>query len=975
MQQFRFCLLLFFFFLTGLAFGQFTHPSYRQYTMRDGLPQMQIWSMFQDSRGYLWIGTKGGLSRFNGEKFTNFTEKDGLADNLIEVICEDFTGRIWVVTRKGLSVMDGKTITTYPFPHNNMQIVATPDGKIWINGTNKSSEAFFGYFENGNFNSLIDKYPELLSVSFVDIKYLEQKTSLFISTGHKIFELKDGKLKLLKVVSGEMRMVKKDSTILFQEWDAANDVTVYELHQGNIVKVAQITKGQLVGRNESCYRHEFINGAKRSQIFVLAPDTFEIKDFPDQYLNVSLTDRDQHMWVGSEEGAILNFSGGFETYKRDILPMIWSIVEDHRQNIWFASLNYGLMKYDGKSIVNYPVHNLVKYGSYFYFQAQVDKNGTVYFPNNFGIMYFDGKSFGRIPNTLCWASYYDTTRNLLFGGFFKRVEVYDLDHHQVCQIDEHNGLPVTGSVAAFGKDRKGNIWMGGATGLARYNWETGQIKSYFGVNTKYPGEGVVSIYTDPTGQTWFGGTHGLLWYDERNDKIYNVDQDEIPEIVNLVSSIDSTWLVFSQPAGIYLMDLKKFRKEGKIVLTLFNERNGFGGLEPGQNGAMKDSEGNIWMTTGTEVVKLNPKQLDFKKNKINLRILAFNGKAIPFNQNTLELPRNDRSAVLQFETICFNRPKATQYSWRIAGESKEWTAWQEENFAVLTNLPDGESVLEVRTKIPGLPGSETIASISLFANLAIWKQDWFFPVLSGTILLLVIVSVFLLFQARTKMVQVGKQAKMFQLQAILSQMNPHFIFNVMASLQSMILTANIEKANEYLVKMSNLIRGFLEASISTSIPSGKNMEQNELPLQNALDVVENYVQFQQLIYPEKFNFELYVAPEIDLIQQTLPPMLIQPFVENAIRHGLLQKEGPGVLKISITPNDGKGVKIEIEDDGIGIQKAIKLMRRSNLLYTSRGKELTLTRIKLLNELGYNIRFETSSSDLGTKVTIIVGYDT
>ena len=973
-MAFRLFVILLLFTVTARSTDQLTHPSYRQYTMRDGLPQMQIWSMFQDSRGYMWIGTKGGLSRFNGEKFTNFTEKDGLADNLIEVIREDYSGKIWVVTQKGLSMMDNQTITTFPLPHTNLKIAPTPDGKIWVLGAKRTPETIFGYFENGTYTSLIEKYPELQSVIFVDIKYLASKKSLLISTGHKILELNKGKMNLLKVVSGEMRMAVVDSTIVFHEWDAANNMTIYELHQGNITEVAQISDGQLLGKNLSRYHHEIINGIKRSQIFILAPDTFEIKDFPGQYLNVCLRDHDQHLWTGSEEGAIQSFSGGFKTYKRDFLPMIWSIVEDHQQNIWFASLNFGLMKYDGKTIVNYPAQSLVKYGSYFYFQAQAGQNGVAYFPNMLGIMYFDGSSFGRIPNTLCWASYYDNARNLLFGGFLRRVEVYDQNHRRVRLIDDHDGLPVTGSVAAFEKDRNGNIWMGGATGLACYNWETGRMKSYFGGNGKLPSEGVVSIYTVPGGTTWFGGTHGLLWYDEKNDSIRKIESDEISEIVNMVSSIDSTWLVFSQPTGIYLMDLKKFRQEKKIVLTLFNERNGFGGLEPGQNGAMKDSKGNIWMTTGTEVVKLNPKALDFKKDKVTVRISGFNGKTIPFNQDLMVLPKNDRSAVIQFETICFNRPKAAQYSWKIEGSEQDWSAWQKEDYAVLTNLPDGKSVLQVKTKIPGLPDSEAIASILLTVNIAIWKEEWFFPTMLGLVSLLVLLSLALLLLGRTKMVQINRQAKIFQLQAILSQMNPHFIFNVMASLQSMILSANIEKANEYLVKMSNLVRGFLEASVSTSISRTKDLKQSETSLQNALDIVHNYTQFQQLIYPDKFDYEIYVDPEIDLIHQTLPPMLIQPFVENAIRHGLLQKTDKGFLKISITLTGKGSLNIEITDNGIGIRKAGEMMRRSNLLYTSRGKELTLNRIKLLNEMGYNIRFDTLSSDQGTKVTITIAYD-
>jgi len=210
---------------------------------------------------------------------------------------------------------------------------------------------------------------------------------------------------------------------------------------------------------------------------------------------------------------------------------------------------------------------------------------------------------------------------------------------------------------------------------------------------------------------------------------------------------------------------------------------------------------------------------------------------------------------------------------------------------------------------------------------------------------------------------------MFQLQAILSQMNPHFIFNVMASLQSMILSANIEKANDYLVRMSNLIRGFLDASASATFSRSKSISATELPLKKELEILDHFIQFQQLIYPDRFDYELSLGSEIIPEKLTIPPMLIQPFVENSIKHGLLQKGGKGKLKISIYFSEKQTLIVEIEDNGIGIERAEALEKQSHLLYTSRGKELTLKRIKLLNDMGYFIQFRIDSTELGTKVTL------
>lgn len=953
-----------------ISHAQLTLPPYRHYTLRDGLPQMQIWSMFQDSRGYLWIGTKGGISRYDGEKFTNFSQVDGLADNRVDLIYEDYSENIWIITRFGISVFDGQKLKTFPSNHSQFFLAPSSDGKVYYYGSTDmtNQKAVFGYIEHGKFVSLIEKYPLLADFTSVQIAWLEKSNSLLISTGKKLYELRNAALILLNSDLSAPQFIKRDSTIYLYKWQDSNHLSIYKYLTHGLELEAEVIDGQYVGSKRPSQMHVVRLGLGYTKVHLLTSDTVKKFDFPDKWINVVFLDRENRLWIGSEEGLFKVYPQGFETYQRDALPMVWSMIEDKQQNMWFASLNFGLKKLVGDSIIHFPAQSIAKYGSFFYYQAQVDEQGTVYFPNYHGVMYYNGKSFGKISDGYCPASYYDKERKLLLVGSKQHIEAYDQQHRKVREVGPAEGVQIRGWFAAFDKDQKGNIWMGGGTGLVSYNWDTGKINNYTRDNGKLPCDGVSCIYQPPTGEIWFGGTQGLLRYDEKKDSILQLNTPEIQDAVNLVSSIDSTWLLFSQPTGIYLLDLKKFRKENKIELHLFNEQNGFVGLEPGQNGAVKDSKGNIWMTTGTEVVKLNPKELDFKKHNITVRISGFNGKPLSYSQKEISLPRNDRTAVIQFETICFNRPKAALFSWRIK-DRQDWSPWQDENYAVLTNLQDGKSILQVRTTIPGLPDSESLSSIPITVNIALWKQEWFFPTLLGLVSILVLLSLVLFLQTRTRLIQINKQAKMFQLQAILSQLNPHFIFNVMASLQSMILSANIEKANDYLVKMSNLIRGFLDASASASFSRSKNINATELPLKKELEILDHFIQFQQLIYPDKFDYELSLGAEIIPEKLTVPPMLIQPFVENSIKHGLLQKSGKGKLKISIYFSEKQTLNIEIEDNGIGIKKAEALIKQSHLLYTSRGKELTLKRIKLLNDIGYFIQFRTDSTDSGTKVTL------
>lgn len=972
----RIRLFLFSFLLSILGIAQNTYPPYRQYTLRDGLSQMQVMSLFQDSRGYIWIGTKGGLNCFNGEKITSFANKQGQAGEYIVQIDEDVRGNIWASANRGIIKYDGQTLTA--FPNDSLlypRIAAAPDGKIWYIANDPKGGTQFGYLENGRFFDQTKNNPEYRYDSQTSIGYDRKNNVLLTCNLSRLFEIKDNRVSWINSAPDSLEVIRANSALFLFRKNNAKSWTLYEYDQSNIKPVAESKNGQFVKYRKIEHPIRFKPMFDLGRIYAISNDKFETFDFPEFQKNSYIADSEEHSWIGTEEGLYQVFTGGFETYKREYLPQVWSMVEDHIGNIWFSSYYDGLKKFDGKTIQSFPAEKLKKYGQNLYFHPSVDKRGKLYFPGGTGVITYDGQRFGHIDGVNYMTSFYDRDRDLLWIGSHQKAEVYDQHLKLVRTIGSAQGLGMTRFVLTIAKDKDRFYWLGGGSGLCRYNWDTRETTNYTRENNRLPANGVLSIFNTPEGRTWFGSANGLLYYDSKNDSIHKIDREEISNTVSFVTAIDSTWLVFSQPTGIYLMDLKKFNRSGEVELHLFNEKNGFLGIEPGQDGAMADSRGNIWMTSSTEVVKLNPQKLEFNNYRTNLRVTEFNGEPIPFVQKQLELPRNSTTAIIQFETICYNRPKPAQYSWKIEGRDQEWQSWTEKDYGVLHDLPDGRSTLLVRTKIPGLPGAEKVISMPIIVSVALWRQTWFFPSLLGIIIFLVIIALSMLFQARAKMVQINRQAKMFQMQAILSQMNPHFIFNVMASLQSMILSANIEKANEYLVKMSNLVRGFLEASVSTGISKkSTDLKQFELPLQNALEVIHNYIQFQQLIYPDKFDYELFVDPAIDPIKQTLPPMLIQPFVENAIRHGLLQKAGKGFLKILITHTENNFLNIEITDNGIGIKKASEMMRRSNLLYTSRGKELTLNRIKLLNEMGYNINFDTASSDQGTKVTITIAYD-
>jgi ligand-binding sensor domain-containing protein/two-component sensor histidine kinase len=932
---------------------------------------MQVVSLFQDSRGYIWVGTKEGLNCFNGEKFTSFTDKDGLADDYILHITEDVEKKIWVSTGRGLACYDGNKIIAYPNDDVHFPVIApAPDGKIWYFGEGRQHKVTFGYFVDGNYVSPMAYFPNLKFDGLMDIAYSQKDSSVLVINAHSAYEVKGKSMRELLSTTDTIFMIKPASgELLIASMHQKVNFKIYEYQAGKLVEAATIWNERLIGKNHLKNPITFSLDAARLPIYTLTPDTLQVGHYHGLQKNNFLNDRDNQLWLGSEDGLYQIYSSGFETFKKEYFPQVWSIAQDFNGNIWFASFNFGLKKFDGTTITEFPNLWNSKIARYYHFHPSIDKRGTLYFPNGLGILVYDGKSFRSIKSSPpCLTSYYDKERDLLWAGFLKKAEIYDRNLNLKRTVSEADGMEIKTYIVAIGKDQQGLYWLGSFSGLTRYNWDTGRLTNYNSRNKKLPANGVVSIFNDTRGRTWFGSTDGLLWYDNTKDSIRKIECEQLAGAVSFVTAIDSSWLVVSQPAGIYLMDLQAFYKQDKVILHLFNEKNGFSGIEPGQDGAFVDSKGQVWMTTSTEVVKLDPQKIKLNNNTLNIRISEFNGIRLPFGENQVRLPQNERTAVLTFDAICFNRPFPVQYSWKIEG--RDWSPWQEENYAVITSLPQGSSMVQVRAKVLGLPLSDfAYETISLQANIALWKQEWFFPVLLGLVSLLVIIALIMLYQAKARMTIINRQARTFQLQAILSQMNPHFIFNLLASLQTMILSANIEKANDYLVKMANLIRGFLDASVSTSQSQSANPEESELPLTKELEILKSYIEFQQLIYPEKFEAKIVVDPAIEIEKQTIPPMLIQPFVENAIRHGLLQKSGKGALEINITYPEKNVLFIEISDNGIGIQRAGEMVRKSRFLYTSRGKELTINRIKLLNEMGYNIQTDTQSTDSGTIVTI------
>lgn len=968
-----FCILLIML-CWSVSFAQpsLTLPNYRQYTLRDGLSQMQVISLFQDSRGYIWVGTKAGLNCYNGEKFVSYTTKKfpEIENDHIKQICEDNQGRIWAVTISGILRFDGNKLDYFRVDDNlNISIAADKDGRIWFSKLHQSGfKVSIHYIERDSIKTLPVDFPESKTIPFVELKYGNEEDVLLLSIGNLLYQIKNGKPQVIHRNNSFIHFFPGTSKVFFGESEDYNidseDIYNYNImnyQNGKVRELARIRNGEIVWNDGLCDTLPYVCVSLPHSNFIITPSEIKYNAFDSLYMSCVISDKDGKFWVGAEDGLYQLFGNAFTGFKQELLPQIWAVTEDKKGSIWFSSYLYGLYEYSNNKIEHYPASYTNKVAD-FYFHPSMDKRGRLFFPNAFGILMVEGNRFKQKNERLYLTSFYEKEKDIIWGGREKGAEAYNEKWKKVRTVDEKSGLDVGKNVLTIGKDTSGWYWFGGSAGLARYNWQTDSLKNY------KPGNQNTGVYTqrnDYKGRTWFGTKNGLFWYDAKNDSLCKVECEELTDAVNMLEPVDSTWLIVSQPYGIYLFDLQHYYKNGKIIIHLFNENNGFLGIEPGQDGAFSDSKGNVWMTTSTEVIKLDPRKLAVETYLQSVRVDKCNGIKLPFSSSDVHLPRNQNSAIITFETVCFNRPNPVQYSWKLEHDAN-WSGWQDEDYAVLSGLKDGLTRLQVRARIKGLPVSDQAqAAIGINVQIALYRQPWFSPAL---FFLISIIGIVLLGFTILQMRKASRDAKAFQVKAIQSQMNPHFIFNVLASLQSMILKANVSAANDYLVKLAELIRGFLESSAGTSTLKSPKDEQGLVTIESEINLLHAYVEFQQMINPGKFDFALSIDKNLSPKKELIPPLLLQPFVENAIRHGLLPLDTKGNLSLKIS-NPGKTLLIEITDNGIGIRKSEKLLKKSAMRYNSRGKELTLNRIQLLNQLGFKIECHTESNDEGTRVII------
>ncbi len=933
--------------LPFLVFSQVRN--FRNYSVDDGLPFVQVSTLHQDINGYLWSGAYGGLSKFDGKAFVNYSPRHGLSDHTVNAIASGKDGIVWIGTVGGISRFDGNKFTTYKMvnglPDDRIHaLVVDENNRVWAGtagGLGVSSGSGFAEF-SGN---VALKNSRVLSL------HLPFPGTLLVGTDRGLFVISTSSAEVMKHYSVKEGLVDSIVTAISSRKDNSFVIGTQNgisLLKGDVFTNIYAAEGLVDNEITSLVAEE--NGAvwigTLSGLSRFADNTF-VQYKTDNTFNGNKVyslyiDREKNLWVGTSNGMYKHSGSLFTSYSTSSglsSEFIFPIQRGPDGTLWIGSdngLNYlkngkvgYLKKEDG--LAGNTINDL-----------EIDNNGVLYIGTNQGLsigkpgsfMNFYGKKAGLISDSVT-AVLLEENGKLWMGGH-NGVTTYE---NGIIRKQPLAGVSSSFDVWIFFKDSKGRIWMGAYQGgVFMYDGTTYHDMT---VELNIPAKSFLAINEDEAGNIFLGSLSGVfIWTGKEllhlnetkglsSDLIYVLGPDQDPNYL---------WIGSNQ--GMDRLDLKSYFSKNVIAIDHFGREDGFIFGETNSNGYWKDPDGVIWYGTVGGVIRYDPSALREKTLESMTHLTSIR---LFYNDTLLaegsELPHDVNHIAFSFIGIHFANPTKVQYQYKLSGFESEWSPVTSITTANFPNLPSGTYTFMVKSSNGyGVWNKEPVSFT--FTILTPWYKTWWFRV---ALVAATLLSVFFVLRLRVAQVRTREQNRTrlaaMELKALRAQMNPHFIFNALNSIQHFIMRSDEGGAAKYLNKFARLIRTILN-----------NSERSQVSLEEEVESLKLYLELEVLRFENKFTYEINISPELNLDFHEIPTMLIQPYVENAILHGLVPGKIKGHLTIELKSDENHIICV-ITDDGIG-RSASRIMKERSMKqqHLSFGMKITHDRLELLNSV-------------------------
>lgn len=962
--------------------------NFRNYSVENGLPYVQIFTMFQDSKGYLWSGGYGGLSKFNGKTFKNYSPKNGLANHYVNAIIEDQFHLITVGTIDGLSVIDkvkGKVSNYYVkdgLPSNFVTCFCLdPKAGLWT-GTNKGLCIWDG--------KKVIQVPFFKDYNITCLLY-SQRYGVLIGTSKGLFKQ-----------NGQSFEVLKDSINVTGISQCAISEKIYAGSQNGLYLINPENKQYSVFHVNNGLLDEEVTAVlcqKNGTVWIGTKTglmSFDGKEF--SYYNVNydnnsnhirslLIDYEDNLWIGTHSGLYKYRGKGFTVYDRQNGlggAFIYQIIRDKQNNLWLGTEANGVYKFADGFFKNYSIKEGLKDNKVACILPMDD--GSIWFGTDKGISVLKDERFQELkisnPPFKQFAPincfYRDKKNNIWIGGkngitvLKKKGTSYEAKYYDLPAIViDKSGYEVWSII----EDEFGTIWAG--TYLVGIFKLEGERFVQQQMATKVPVTSALDMCKDNYGNIYAATLNGILMFNpsKHNYQVISEKDGLSSELVYTIGlTRDNQYLWAGTNQGVNRIDVKKLQY-GQIETISYNKADGFTGVESNSHGIYEDTDGNIWFGTVNGLIKYSPKE--FIENDNPNKILISNIK-LGYNDTLLKdgavLPYSLNNISFYFDGICLTNPDKVLYSYKLEGYDKEWSPNTEVNNIRYDNLPPGNYTFKVKScNNEGLWNIEP--ATFTFKILTPFYKTWWFILLC---ILFVLAIVIIIFRIRLLQIKRKQEAEFEQqveiskseLKALRAQMNPHFVFNSLNSIQHYILNSKGDEAVKYLSKFAKLIRTILN-----------NSEKPTVTINEDIEAIKLYLELEKMRFENKFDYEIIINESLDGDYDEIPPMLIQPYLENAILHGINPKNGKGHISIDMRIVN-HFIRISITDDGIGREKAKALQSlQPNSRHKSLGMKITHDRLRIINSM-HSSHLSVNITDLyneqreptGTRVDIFIPYE-
>ena len=966
-----------------LIIGQ--QNSYIHYTKTNGLLSLNVYSCAQDKEGFMWFGTEYGLCRYDGKKFYTYTNKDGLPDNEIIQVIADKDGAIWgrTYTKEIFCYYKGTFYTHFDDYLKNLSveyIESDSRGGVWLYPN------FIAYKQDPTIKAFYLRNQKVQKVVY----YPKSPHDSLRQRTRRLYETKDA---YVMNTGAENWYIRKSSppTLLKQE------------------KRVRISEGKVYKNiyfNFEHFQYDLVYHDTISSLIVYKKNNkgeFEYhsqQKFPCRLLDIYL--HKDKLYISLQNGGyiITNTDLSHVDVNNRFLPNVYigKIFADKQDNFWFTSSTEGIffLPKNPIKILGRKEGINIKMGHSVY----VDEAENIFIGSSLGQMYkikgstIDSFSYSKIrQNERVVKILKDKNKRIWFGtdksvyvvqngkvdtvGAKRAVKnllvtkdnhyLYVCSHEDVQKYDlsiypfKSKGEIILNKVC-FGitEDTNGGIWLGNRDSL--YYYKEGKVQN---ISKKINQSILRKIYKlafSEDGTLWVASNiNGLIAIKDFN--IQTVIQDTTNGITNTACSAlhidaqNNVWL--GTRAGLNKI---AYRYEKGILtykVNKFSISNGFKDDEI-LDVFVRNSFAYVATNEGIYLLEDVPKSDAHDIEKTHIWRLQVGSKQVPLKDNYI-FSYNIKQITLHFSRLCFDCADDAIYEYRLLPEQTHWTSINEQNVS-FNYLNSGNYQFEVRLK--DKPTSVSVFSFTI--ETPFWKRKIaifvYILVLIGLIYRILSFYLNLTIQKEREAKNIKHKISELEMKAIKSQMNPHFIFNCIQSIQYYYSVGDSLNANNYISKFAQLIRSTLEIS-----------EKPFIPISEEAAYLDTYLLLEEMRFRNLFSYSIEISEEIDKNRQMFPALLLQPYVENAIKHGIRNNpKQKGEIIIRFLRRENRLI-CEVEDNGVGRVRAMEIKNKSFMpRHDSKGMKLSHNRIELLNEIGDNINIQLEIIDKYNEVNEATG---